>query len=51
MIRAVGTVAVDKQRHWDYVARVDGYVTELKVFAPGDVVEKGQPLAPPAPAK
>jgi Cu(I)/Ag(I) efflux system membrane fusion protein len=43
-IRAVGTVAVDKQRHWDYVARVDGYVQNLKVFAPGEVVEKGQVL-------
>jgi Cu(I)/Ag(I) efflux system membrane fusion protein len=44
VIRAVGTVAVDKQRHWDYVARVDGYVQTLKVFAPGEVVEKGQVL-------
>jgi len=44
VIRAVGTVAVDKQRHWDYVARVDGYVQSLKVFAPGEVVEKGQVL-------
>ena len=44
VIRAAGTVAVDKQRHWDYVARVDGYVNELKVFTPGEVVEKGQPL-------
>ena len=43
-IRAVGTVAVDKQRHWDYVARVDGYVQNLKVFAPGEIVEKGQVL-------
>lgn len=43
-IRTVGTVAVDKQRHWDYVARVDGYVQNLKVFAPGEVVEKGQEL-------
>jgi Cu(I)/Ag(I) efflux system membrane fusion protein len=43
-IRAIGTVAVDKQRHWDYVARVDGYVQNLKVFAPGEVVEKGQVL-------
>src|SRR5689334_10564533 len=25
-IRAVGTVAYDKQRHWDYVTRVEGYV-------------------------
>lgn len=44
VIRAVGTVAIDKQRHWDYVARVDGYVQDLKVFAPGEVVEKGQVL-------
>jgi len=44
VIRAVGTVAVDKQRHWDYVSRVDGYVQNLKVFAPGEVVEKGQML-------
>jgi membrane fusion protein, copper/silver efflux system len=44
VIRAVGTVAVDKQRHWDYVARVDGYVQNLKVFAPGETVEKGQVL-------
>jgi len=26
-MRAVGMVAYDKQRHWDYVARIDGYVT------------------------
>jgi len=44
VIRAVGTVAVDKQRHWDYVARVDGYVQNLKVFSPGEVVEKDQVL-------
>jgi Cu(I)/Ag(I) efflux system membrane fusion protein len=44
VIRAAGIVAVDKARHWDYVARVDGYVHDLKVFAPGDVVEKGQVL-------
>src|SRR5258708_12886977 len=44
VIRAVGTVTVDKQRHWDYVARVDGYVQSLKVFAPGEAVEKGQVL-------
>jgi len=25
-VRAVGTVAYDKQRHWDYVTRVEGYV-------------------------
>jgi Cu(I)/Ag(I) efflux system membrane fusion protein len=44
VIRAVGTVAVDMQRHWEYVARVDGYVHELKVFSPGEIVEKGQVL-------
>jgi Cu(I)/Ag(I) efflux system membrane fusion protein len=44
VIRAVGTVAIDMQRHWEYVARVDGYVHELKVFSPGEVVEKGQVL-------
>ncbi len=44
VIRAAGMVAVDKKRHWEYVARVEGYVHELRVFAPGEVVEKGQVL-------
>jgi membrane fusion protein, copper/silver efflux system len=43
-IRAVGTVAQDKQRQWNYVTRVDGYVQKLNVFSPGEVVEKGAPL-------
>jgi len=43
-IRTVGTVAVETQLHWDYVARIDGYVHELQVFAPGDTVKKGQVL-------
>ncbi len=43
-IRTVGTVAYDKQRHWDYVARVDGYVQKLNVFSRGEVVEKDAPL-------
>ncbi|HXT10117.1 MAG TPA: efflux RND transporter periplasmic adaptor subunit [Candidatus Angelobacter sp.] len=43
-IRTVGTVAYDKQRQWDYVTRVDGYVQKLDVFSPGEVVEKGAPL-------
>lgn len=43
-IRAVGTVAYDTQRHWDYVPRVEGYVQKLFVFSPGQVVEKGAPL-------
>jgi Cu(I)/Ag(I) efflux system membrane fusion protein len=44
VVRAVGMVAVDMQRHWEYVARVDGYVHEIKVFSPGEIVEKGQVL-------
>jgi Cu(I)/Ag(I) efflux system membrane fusion protein len=43
-IRAVGTVAAVTTKHWDYVARVDGYVHELNVSAPGDPVSKGQVL-------
>jgi Cu(I)/Ag(I) efflux system membrane fusion protein len=43
-IRAVGTVAYDKQRHWDYVSRVDGYVQKLFVFSRGELVEKDAPL-------
>jgi RND family efflux transporter MFP subunit len=43
-IRAVGTVTGDKQRHWDYVARVDGYVDKLFVFSRGETVEPGSPL-------
>lgn len=43
-IRAVGTVAYDKQRHWDYVARVDGYIQKLFVFSRGELVEKDAPL-------
>jgi membrane fusion protein, copper/silver efflux system len=40
-LRTVGTVTYDKQRHWDFVSRNDGYVQDLKVSSPGDVVEKG----------
>ena len=43
-LRAVGTVAYDKQRHWDYVARVDGYIQKLSVFSRGELVEKDAPL-------
>jgi len=43
-LRAVGLVAATTAKHWDYVARVDGYVHDLFVGAPGDKVEKGQPL-------
>src|SRR5438093_5630623 len=43
-MRAVGLVAYDKQRHWDYVARVEGYVQKLFVFSRGELVEKEAPL-------
>ncbi|MGH7972688.1 MAG: efflux RND transporter periplasmic adaptor subunit [Limisphaerales bacterium] len=43
-IRAVGSVTSDKQRRWDYVPRVDGYVDKLFVFSPGEVVEPDAPL-------
>jgi Cu(I)/Ag(I) efflux system membrane fusion protein len=43
-VRAVGTVAYDKQRHWDYVSRVDGYIQKLFVFSRGELVEKDAPL-------
>src|SRR5206468_1546920 len=43
-IRAVGLAAYDKQRHWDYVARIEGYVKNLFVFSRGELVEKGAPL-------
>jgi Cu(I)/Ag(I) efflux system membrane fusion protein len=43
-IRAVGTVATTTANHWDYVARVDGYIHNLNVSAPGDPVKKGQVL-------
>jgi RND family efflux transporter MFP subunit len=43
-IRTPGIVAYDKQRHFDYVSRVDGYVQKLNVSSRGDVVEKDQPL-------
>jgi len=43
-IRAAGTVAYDKERQWDYVTRINGYVQKLNVFSPGESVEKGAPL-------
>jgi Cu(I)/Ag(I) efflux system membrane fusion protein len=43
-IRAAGVVATATDKHWDYVARVDGYVRTLGVTAPGDPVRKGQVL-------
>ncbi len=43
-VRAAGVVAYDKQRHWDYVSRVEGYVQKLEVASRGELVEKDQPL-------
>jgi RND family efflux transporter MFP subunit len=43
-VRTVGMVAYDKERHWDYVARVEGYVQKLFVFSRGELVQKGAPL-------
>jgi Cu(I)/Ag(I) efflux system membrane fusion protein len=44
VIRSVGRVVPDKTRHWEFVARVEGYVQKLHVTSPGEPVEDGQPL-------
>lgn len=43
-VRTVGIVAYDKQQHWDFVSRNEGYVQKLEVSSPGELVEKGQAL-------
>jgi membrane fusion protein, copper/silver efflux system len=43
-IRSVGMLESDTSKIFDYVARVDGYVQELKVSSPGQDVLQGQPL-------
>ena len=43
-IRSVGMLEADTSKMFDYVARVDGYVQELKVSSPGQDVSQGQPL-------
>jgi Cu(I)/Ag(I) efflux system membrane fusion protein len=43
-IRSVGILESDTSKIFDYVARVDGYVQELKVTSPGQDVLQGQPL-------
>ena len=43
-IRSVGVLESDPAKSFDYVARVDGYVQELKVSSPGEQVLDGQPL-------
>jgi Cu(I)/Ag(I) efflux system membrane fusion protein len=44
VIRAVGRVALDRTRYWEFVARVEGYVQKLHVTSPGEAIEEGQPL-------
>jgi membrane fusion protein, copper/silver efflux system len=43
-IRSVGILESDSSKMFDYVARVDGYVQELKVNSPGQQVSQGEPL-------
>jgi Cu(I)/Ag(I) efflux system membrane fusion protein len=43
-VRAAGVVALDFERNWDYVARVEGYIQKLYVFSRGELVEKDAPL-------
>nr|AEH26510.1 efflux transporter [uncultured Acidobacteria bacterium A11] len=43
-IRSVGFIVPDKTRHWEFVARVEGYVQKLNVTSPGELVELNQPL-------
>ncbi len=43
-VRVTGTVEPEKQLQWNRVAHTEGYVHDLKVFAAGDTVEKGQPI-------
>jgi RND family efflux transporter MFP subunit len=43
-IRSVGVLESDTSKTFDYVARVDGYVQELKVTSPGEEVLQSQPL-------
>lgn len=43
-IRAVGFIVPDQKRLWSFVSRVDGYVQQLFVTSPGELVEKDAPL-------
>jgi Cu(I)/Ag(I) efflux system membrane fusion protein len=43
-IRSVGIVAPNLEKHWAFVARVEGYVQQLFVTSPGQLVEKDAPL-------
>ena len=43
-IRSVGVLEPDQAKIFEYVARVDGYIQDLKVTSPGEQVTAGQPL-------
>jgi Cu(I)/Ag(I) efflux system membrane fusion protein len=43
-VRTVGLVAVDKQRRWSYVPRMEGYIQKLFVFSPGEMVQSNAPV-------
>jgi Cu(I)/Ag(I) efflux system membrane fusion protein len=43
-IRTVGLVTSDKERRWEYVPRVEGYIQKLFVFSPGELVESNAPV-------
>ena len=43
-IRSVGVLEPDQGKIFEYVARVDGYIQDLKVTSPGERVTAGQPL-------
>src|SRR5215470_8469415 len=43
-IRSVGVLEPDQAKIFEYVARVDGYIQDLKVTSPGEQVNTGEPL-------
>jgi len=43
-IRSVGVLEPNQGRIFEYVARVDGYIQDLKVTSPGEQVAASQPL-------
>jgi len=43
-IRTLGRATYETGRHWQVVARVNGYIQQLLVSSPGESIKKGQPL-------
>src|SRR3979411_3333797 len=43
-IRSVAVLEPDQANIFEYVARVDGYIQDLKVTSPGEQVNAGEPL-------